>query len=364
MTSAEAEVIFAAIGPLAEEGAIDKQRNLAVELGVVGLQLPHGQRRDTINRLIALANRRIRARLLLSLVISGEEINAELVVNGIAETLEAAKTETWILTQGEGYELKDWLRLLPFVSRPAEALAVVRGMPPAQREPRFLEEMVGAFADSPSDQAEDVLFKLAEEDARFYENYRWRESVLRLGTESSARRIFDLAARGSFKNGSVDSWHLARELGGLLDDHPDLRAYVHSLLKGGPTSPAFMTLVGSIAENPDEEGLLLLVKFEKDLNRSLIGLRTIEGVVTEHVPSEEWKGAYNVVPVPANSLRAKLFDMTTDGGSADIAALRLHQIDEIRDEHGIPETEPRHPDLASGKPWPILHPNPYAIAEG
>jgi hypothetical protein len=35
----------------------------------------------------------------------------------------------------------------------------------------------------------------------------------------------------------------------------------------------------------------------------------------------------------------------------------------IRDEHGMPEAEPRHPDLASGKPWPIIQPDPDAVAE-
>jgi hypothetical protein len=38
----------------------------------------------------------------------------------------------------------------------------------------------------------------------------------------------------------------------------------------------------------------------------------------------------------------------------------LREIDRIRDENGAPENEPRHPDLASGKPWPILVPDPDA----
>lgn len=359
-TSAEAELVFAAIEPLIAEGATNESKKLGVELGIAASQLPHGRRDSTIQSLIALAPRRARADLLLSLVLSGEEIDTKVVVDGIAETFEAAKTETWILTQSEGYELKAWLRLLPFGNRPAEALAVIHGMPPAQREPRFLEEMVGAFADSPSDQAEHVLFKLAEEDAGFYANHHWRATALRLGTRSSARRILDLTAEGVFESSSMDSWHLARELGSLVDAHPDLRVHVYGLLKDGPTSPGLATLADAVAENPDEEGLLLLVKFENDLKRSLVGWRTIESVITEQVPSEDWKAAYNVVPVPAGSLRQKLFALTTDGGSADAATRCLRQIDLIRDDHGMPEAEPRHPDLLSGKPWLILAPDPNA----
>ena len=314
--------------------------------------------------MIALAPRRARTDLILSLVLSGEEIDIKLVADGVAETFEAAKTETWILTQAEGYELKDWLSLLPFVNRPAEALTVVLDMPPAQREPRFLEEMVGVLADSPSEQAEYVLFGLAEEDSRFYVDHRWRATALHLGTRSSARRILDLTAQGAFDNGSRDDWHLARELGSLLAAHPDLRVHVYGLLKDGPTSPGFVKLARAVAENPDEEGLLLLVRLEQKLKRPFIGPVELERAITEHVPSENWKGAYNIVPVPAVDLRRKLFALTTDGGPSDAVAHWLNQIDRIRDEHGAPEAEPRHPDLPSGRPWPILTPAPDPTAGG
>jgi hypothetical protein len=52
--------------------------------------------------------------------------------------------------------------------------------------------------------------------------------------------------------------------------------------------------------------------------------------------------------------------MTTDGGEEDIAARILRAIDECRHRYGKPETERRHPDLTSGKPWPIMRPDPDA----
>lgn len=362
-TSTEAETIFAALESLIADHATDEQRGLAVALGIVTSQLPHGQRDSTIQKLIKLAPRRARSDLLLGLVLSGEEIDTKVVADGISETLEAAKTDTWILTQGDGYELKHWLRLLPFVSHPTEALAVVRNMPPAQREPRFLEEMVGALADAPSDEAEEVLFKLAEEDPRFYSNERWRWTALRFGTSSSARRIFDLTAQGAL-DGKGNDRHLTRELGSLIEAHPDLRSHVYNLLRSDPTTPGLTMLAGAVAEAPDDEGLLLLIKLEQELKLTLVSWQTIERLVTEHVPASDWAGVYNIVPVSAASLRQKLIALTTDGSPADGAARCLCQIDWIRDEHGIPEAEPRHPDLASGKPWPIMQPDPYATAEG
>lgn len=358
-TSAEAETIFAAVESLIADGATDEQKRLAVALGTIALRLPHGQRANTIQTLIALASRRTRPDLLLNLVLSGEEIDIKVVADGIAETFEAAKTETWILTQGEGYELKLWLRLLPFVSRPIEALAVVRSMPPEQRKPRFLEEAVEGIANAPSDEAEEVLFRVAEEDPRFYSNERWRATAFRLRTTSSARRLVDLVATGALDGKTTDEWHLVHELGSLIATLPDLRSYVYSLLKDGPTTHGLTILAHAVAEHPDEEGLLLLVRFEKEVKRSFVGWETVELVVTEHVPAEDWEGAYNIVPVPAGTLRQKLFAQTTDGGLTDAAARCLRRIDEQRDEHGMPETEPRHPDLASGKPWPLMQPDPH-----
>jgi hypothetical protein len=128
-TSAEAEIIFAAIEPLIADTATDEQRKLAVALGTVASRLPHGQRDRVIQKLIALAPRRARTDLLMNLVLSGEEIDIKVVADGIAETIEAARKDPWILTQSDGYELRVWLRLLPFVSTPTEALAVVHDMP-------------------------------------------------------------------------------------------------------------------------------------------------------------------------------------------------------------------------------------------
>jgi hypothetical protein len=353
-TSVEAETIFAAVDALIADGSTDEQKKLGVGLATVATRLPHGQRDSTIRKLIELTPPRTRSSLLLNLVLSGEEIDSKIVADGMAETLEAAKREIWILTQSEGYALKIWLLLLPFVSNLAEVITVLRSMPAPQREPRFLDDMVVALADAPSADAEEVLFKVAEDDPRFYLDYHWRATALRLGTQSSARRMIELAAKGALQCKGADGWALARELGGLINEHPQLRAHVYDLLRNGQITGGFALLGRAVAENPDEDGLLLLVRLEKDPSHSLIDWQTIERVVTEQVPAEDWKGAYNIVPIPAVELRRKLLAMTTDGGPSDTAARCLNGIDRIRDDYGAPEAEPRHPDLGSGKPWPIM----------
>ncbi|HEY2034451.1 MAG TPA: hypothetical protein VGH02_12265 [Rhizomicrobium sp.] len=362
-TSAEAEAIFGAIDTLIAEGSTDEQRKLAVALGIVGARLPHGQRDAVIQKLIALAPRQARAALLLALVLSGEHINIRLVADGITETFEAAKKETWILTQSDAYQLRAWLRLLPFANPVADLPAIVRGMPDAQRNPHLLEEMVGGLGNAPSAGAEDVLFKLAEEDPRFYLNHQWRATAMQLGTVSAARRLIDLTVSGTLDGKPTDELLWGRELGALISAFAEVRAYVYALLKDGVSSKALALLAYAVAQAPGTEGLLMLIDIEIKTGRSYLAWQSIQSAVTEHVPSENWKGAYNVVPVPATELRRKLLAMTKCGGADDPAARCLSLIDKFRDDYGAPETEPRHPDLASGKPWPIMMPDPDATAD-
>lgn len=359
-TSAEAEAIFDAIDTLIVDGSTDAQMKLGVALGIVGSRLPHGQRDVTIQKLISLAPRQARAALLLSLILSGEDIDIKLVADGINETFEAAKKETWILSQSDAYQLRAWLRLLPFATPVTDLPTIVRGMPDAQRDPRMLEEMVGGLSSSCSDDAEGVTFTLAEEDPRLYQNHQWRATALRFGTVSAARRLVDLTVSGTLEGKSHGGWRWQRELGALISEFSEVRAYVYDLLKDGPTTKQLALLASAVAEAPGTEGILMLTDFEIKTGRSFMAWQSIQSVVMEHVPAENWEGAYNVVPVPAAELRQKLLAMTGSGGKDDPAARCLNHIDKLRDEYGGPELEPRHPDLASGRPWPILTPDPDA----
>jgi hypothetical protein len=73
-------------------------------------------------------------------------------------------------------------------------------------------------------------------------------------------------------------------------------------------------------------------------------------------PSEDWIGAYDLISAPAASLRKRLFAVACAIGreQAELATACLIYIDELRDRYEIVAIgEPRHPDLASGAPWPL-----------
>jgi hypothetical protein len=355
LTCQEAEAIFGAIMPLIAEGATEAEKKHAITLAIQAVRLPHGQRADTIKTLLSIAPQTARAKLVLNLVLSGETIPFNVVQAGINDVFEDAKKHTWILD--DGWQLKAWLLLLPFTDHPVQLAEAIAALPPRQRDPYFLEEMIRACESVQTEEIEKALFKLGENDAAFYANRTWRDAVRRRGTLGSARRYLDLVMEGKIDghNGGEPS----QEIAGLLNTHSELRDYAYGLLKDGTLSKAQL-LANAVAEGHDPDGLLVLVELENRLQRSLISWRTIQGAVTEHVPSEQWRGAFEVVPVVATELRQTLLAMTTDGGPHDAAARVLRAIDGVRDENGAPEDEPRHPDLASGKPWPILVPDPDA----
>ncbi|MDX6008410.1 hypothetical protein [Cupriavidus necator] len=356
--SAEAaDAIFLAVSSRLKESATSKDKYLAVAIGSIACGLPHGQRDDLIRQLIAAAPRRARCRLLTNLVLSGEEIDIAIVIDGIAEIFEVAKKEPWILVQSDGYELREWLSLVPFSTHPMEAIAIIKGMPAPQCEPRFLADMVSLLAESPSSEAEPMLFTLAEFDPHFYANADWRRAVMKMGTPSSAQRFVELVTDGHIGGEGMDALHMGDELAALLQEYPVLRAHVYEIMQSAPSVPGRALLTKAIAAAPDEEGFLLLLKLERNGAIGPVTWQTVERLVTTRIPSSSMSNAYDVVPVPAAYIRKTLLALTDDGGPADSAARCLRLIDSLRDEYGVPDTEPRHPDLASGRSWPILRPN-------
>ena len=352
-SSEEADAIFWAVERLVVEDGTDEAKKHAVALAVVAAALPHGERDGLVNELLQMADREPRRALLTNLALSGEMVDVELVKQGINKLLEAVETHPWIL--GEGYELREWLILLPLTNRPSEAIDIVCALPRDHRVLRALEAMVEALTHIPGDEAEDVLFQIAENEPHLYARRAWRDAVCYRGTHSAAARLVELTAQGVLdRDDNGDRGDMSRRFANLMDQHPDLRRFVYEVLEREPPPPGLPVLAEAVAENPDADDLVLLVQLAIKHKRIFASWMTIERAVTEQVPSETWKGSYHVVPIPAVDLRQKLMAMTTDGGPNDTAARYLIKIDKIRDTYGVPESEPRHPDIASGKAWPIL----------
>lgn len=83
--------------------------------------------------------------------------------------------------------------------------------------------------------------------------------------------------------------------------------------------------------------------------------RAIEHLLVKQVPVPWHMGAYELEPQEDKEIRYRLFDMAIDDRRRCRTAFELLGfIHKLRFEYGKPPTEPRHPNLQRGKPWPLL----------
>jgi hypothetical protein len=73
-----------------------------------------------------------------------------------------------------------------------------------------------------------------------------------------------------------------------------------------------------------------------------------------HEPISQSTSYYELIPRDIQRLREGLFDLTQSGDAkiSAFAADYLNRIDATRDQEGGFDSGPRHPNIASGRPWP------------
>ena len=353
VTCKEAELLFSAIKDLFDDASTDAERNLITQLAIIGVQLPHGNKEHLLNELIASAPHSVRAELIEGMILSGADIPTEVLITGVEEVLEEAKEQSWILTEGGGYRLKRWLKLIGFSSQPQNALKTILVLPERFRRPRQLDSMLQGLGSSLTPGAEVLLFNLAEADPSMYASREWRNAAFNTRTRLAAKRIITLAASGQLDSSVHTSRRLYEQIGTLFSIHPNLRLEVIDSLRSTPNIKGATTLLKALSSNPDVETFLFLVELEIETEERYASQLTLQYILTEQIPSETWQGALDIIPTEVPGLRAKLLAMVKDGSTSDPASSWLRAIDDIWDGTGWPETEPRHPDIASGKSWPM-----------
>lgn len=353
-TTDEADAILAAAGRLTGGGTVDTLHR-ALMLATIAASIPHGGHDNAYRLLVDQAPLEVRARLLTAMVLSGDAIEMEVVEQGIVATFEAAQKEPWILIDSDAWRLRDWLQLLPFATDLSRLKTIVAAIPEEHRRDGRLEFVINGLAVTPSQGAEDALFGLAELQPSLLENHAWSSAALRLHTATGVERLIELIASGTRVGGRGSrSWGWPHQLGDRLAEFPCVRRQLFDRLKGSEQTKGNRILALALADKPDIDALELLIDLERAWATRLIDMRTLQAVVTDQLPAPEWSNAYSIVPKAVPEMRRRLLHCTTDGSSQDRASVVLTWIDHMRDEYGRALEEPRHPDFASGKPWPIM----------
>ena len=160
-----ADAIFAVIDDLIKPGSSEENYRHALQLAVVGFSMPHGDRERIKEALLQLPQSlRERQTLLRALVLAGEIVSADMLLDGLRGLLDEAKSKgRWLWDQNSWWEVEGWLDLLPFSDRPMATLDGLE-MIEANGRPWGLRSVLAALAYAPSSEAEDALKALGRKE--------------------------------------------------------------------------------------------------------------------------------------------------------------------------------------------------------
>jgi hypothetical protein len=359
-TSSHAEAIFGAIESIVQQDCSEVDQGHAMQLAVIALSMPHGDKETVVNSLLLFPGLAQKKRNLLeALILAGETISAEMVLDSLRDFLADAKKQPWLLDQ-KNNRVISWLKLLPFSDHPAAADDAFDLVDQWFREPKQLRELLIALGHAPSAQAEQLLMKMANQDPRFFSEDGWLKAMVARGTQPSAMMLLDAIFAGKLTESarSINKKTLIHAFLSISCKHPEIKDVLirryESLEAGDVRSIIELAMI----ELVDIEGLLAMIRGYGRGKRHFDG--TLERVVREYAlgkqPSSDLgRNSYEICSVSTAELRKRWFEMLEGStAEANIAESCLTYIDEIRDEYGRVDSDPRHPDIASGRPWPLV----------
>jgi hypothetical protein len=352
-----AETIFELVRTLGKpDNDVALQRH-ALRLAKIGLSMPYGVKRPEIDALFYLPQSYAVKRDLFSVAaIAGEVLSADMLLAGFHELLEMAKKETWRVG-GQQCEVMWWVELFPFSNRPTAVLEILDLLPQDYRYPHDFRRLLTALGHSPHAEALKVLEALAQRIPEMLQEHEWLDAMMRLETEESARAMLDLICEGKVKGerGGMGISRLSEQLANLVQKFPTLHDEIfqrYEKIAGGTPKAILEAALIEVADIPTILAIIRSLAAKKQPYDGRLA-QVIEKLAIGQRPVTDWPGAFERFSVPLVEFRKELFAMMQAGGAeADLAEVCLNKIEKLRDEHGRISDEPRHPDIASGSPWP------------
>jgi hypothetical protein len=318
--------------------------------------MPYRDKEGLIERVLALPRPvRTKRELVASLVMAGETFSADLALTAISDWIEDSKKNRWRFDEGM-WEVTGWLELLPFSERPESVLDGVKQVMDAVPRSQSMEGVVTAAGAAPG-LSKDHLQELFRRFPRLASQHEWAQAFLERGTVEAVKVVLALVKEQRLGSGPghVDIRWLSRQIAPFVKGDAVLMAEILRMYDQPASGPLHLLLESVLEETGGAPCVLAMVngyartgkRFDGSMHQALQ-----HTAVEEHpIPGSN---AYNLHPVSVATLRKELFAMM-DGADPRVAAMAeecLSNIDYLRDNMGTVESEPRHPDITSGKPWP------------
>jgi hypothetical protein len=361
--SAVAIAVLNRMGELISTGIIgDLQRATALATAVT--QMDYG---DGISRIDAVlsspgptsaANLMSgRYSLLYVLVFAGEVIPATLIRRGFNEALSEASKEPWRAQEG-WWAVERWLELMVFSDTPEQIVECLAAVPPELKRGHHLDKILFALSHADPKEALNILIALGDQIPSLPLEHGYVSALAQMDTPDAGRHLLSIALNPQHASSTGREWlGTANALTGMLRRHPEVRReFMNIVMRGGlSVSPLLMRVLPAILDQSEIPTLIRTYNAHGGDGMS----QTIEHAVRELAvvdqPIEGMANAYEREPADLTSLRSELFKIHLEKGANSLFAARLLGIiDRQRDTYGRTHSEPRHPDIASGAPWPAI----------
>ena len=281
---------------------------------------------------------------------------------------EVCKSGIYVNDQDSGL-LKSALCLLPFVDNPAAGISRIREVLAKIRiPPHELADIISALGYSRSPAALALLRELAESDPiRIEQSLRaWINALAKLNLPESKEIL--LSFLNPQENTFPDKLRIDNDDGRLLASRIVNIADADSLAK-----QCILELLSQPLSAERRSLLLWVIAALGTFDVILAALPTMADSSSQQgIPYELWKAfenlflgvqairpldqyMYTVVARASHEIRAQLFNLVLDDPLRRRSAFAmLGQVEVWHLENGKPDSEPRHPALEFGVPWPPL----------
>jgi hypothetical protein len=356
--SRSGNAIAGEIDRLLKEEPTKENLERAMQLGKLLLVGPSTQKGRLLQALLDLSLPiSAKRELLAAAALSGQLVSERLLEQGVNDWLDKCQAEGWRLRE-RVWEIESWLELFPASDDPrAITLALDKVMAVLPEYNRRLDRIPRALGHARAVENEDALFECFEKYPYIVTLDEWFRAFFARQSTSCTLRLLDWLAQATLSSSRqpVDFW-LSRALGEQLSTDEVL---LMELLRRYPSSSdGFNRLMSeALAEASDPRILTKIFEYYSQIGRPFDGVlrSAIDHVAVTQRPSDSWQGAYETVPVAIPELRKWLFAKLPGAPyEAQLAESCLNYIDYLRDDRGAADFEPRHPDIDSGRPWPLV----------
>jgi hypothetical protein len=308
----------------------------------------------------------MRVGALENLLFSGLKLPTEATLNILNPTIEEMRREG-IYNNQNSYLVMRCLCLLAFVDEPNSGFDRIRQIISETKfPPHELGGVLAAVGSSRRGEAVSFLRELAGVDGGGLQHIgrAWIDAIAGLGTADSREILLsfiDSEVRVFDREVCLDSYDYDLLISRIVEIARKETSVAQRIFQlcSMATTPLKRDLILKIVSSVGTREAILagLNLIADDANPAVPYefLKGIESQLLEHRPYGTTANAYTVVPRDCPGIRRTLFEMALgDPVRKKSAFALLGQIEMWRLEYGRPSTEPRHPAVDTGAPWPPI----------